>query len=429
VKSGFSATGTRNAWVTLDGFPVSSVHTNDIVSDTGVVAVREGASLLLNGAAETVGALAGHGTVTVNGADLTFAPPAEHAAFFAGDISGTGGLIKTGAGTQTLIGTNTYTGATVVQQGTLQIQSLVPFRWFRFTLMKNRSNVNVTQLSELALYDVSGQRQNVGLVAGTSVTALLPGQFATPEAYSTGSPTESTDKLFDQSPATKWCLNKNVPVVDNPATHRIVVMRLPENAPEIVSYNLCTANDDPGRDPVTWTLEGSMDGSSWILVDNRANVMPPSTGGTGTGDYVDRGRFLYYNDGVPYELTADRAVGGGAGGETDAIPAGSPLEIREGATLEVMTSESIDTLRVDMPSAGTLTKLIAEPNGTLYIANAGGQTSGLVLPLTIGSLEGRANLGSWTVYVDGVRQNGVTLSMNADGRLTLQAKGMLITIQ
>ena len=103
-----------------------------------------------------------------------------------------------------------------------------------------------------------------------------------------------------------------------------------------------------------------------ILVDNRANVMPPSTGGTGTGDYVDRGRFLYYNDGVPYGLT-DRAVGGGAGGDTDAIPAGSPLEIREGATLEVMSDESIDTLRVDMLSAGTLTKLIAEPNGTLTL--------------------------------------------------------------
>ncbi len=87
------------------------------------------------------------------------------------------------------------------------------------------------------------------------VDALLPGQFATPEAYSDRSPGESPDKLFDQSTATKWCLNKNVPAVDNPATHRIVVMRLPENAPEIVSYNLCTANDDPGRDPVTWTLE------------------------------------------------------------------------------------------------------------------------------------------------------------------------------
>lgn len=428
VQSGFNATSTRNAWVSPDGFSVTSVHTNDIVSDTGVVTVKEGASLLLNGVAETVGALAGRGTVTVNGANLTIATPAECAAFFAGDIGGTGGLIKTGAGTQALIGTNAYTGATIVQQGTLQIQSLVPFRWFRFTLMKNRSNLDVTQLSELALYDASGQRQNVGLMAGTSVDALLPGQFATPEAYSTGSPGESPDKLFDQSTATKWCLNENVPAVNDPATHRIVVMRLPENAPEIVSYNLCTANDDPGRDPVTWTLEGSMDGSSWILVDNRANVMPPSTGGTGTGDYVDRGRFLYYNDGVPYGLT-DRAVGGGAGGDTDAIPAGSPLEIREGATLEVMSDESIDTLRVDMLSAGTLTKLIAEPNGTLYIVNAGGQTTGLVLPLTIGSLEGRANLGSWTVYIDGVRQDGVTLSINADGRLTLHAKGMLMTIR
>jgi len=428
VQSGFNATSTRNAWVSPDGFSVTSVHTNDIVSDTGVVTVKEGASLLLNGVAETVGALAGRGTVTVNGANLTIATPAECAAFFAGDIGGTGGLIKTGAGTQALIGTNAYTGATIVQQGTLQIQSLVPFRWFRFTLMKNRSNLDVTQLSELALYDASGQRQNVGLVAGASVAELLPGQFATPQEYSVGSPGEVVFNLFDQSTATKWCLNENVPAVNDPATHRIVVMRLPENAPEIVSYNLCTANDDPGRDPVTWTLEGSMDGSSWILVDNRANVMPPSTGGTGTGDYVDRGRFLYYNDGVPYGLT-DRAVGGGAGGDTDAIPAGSPLEIREGATLEVMSDESIDTLRVDMLSAGTLTKLIAEPNGTLYIVNAGGQTTGLVLPLTIGSLEGRANLGSWTVYIDGVRQDGVTLSINADGRLTLHAKGMLMTIR
>ena len=153
-------------------------------------------------------------------------------------------------------------------------------------------------LSELALYDVDGQRQNVEAY-GRPLSLRFARSVRHAAKYSVGSPGEVVFNLFDQSTATKWCLNKNVPAVDNPATHRIVVMRLPENAPEIVSYNLCTANDDPGRDPVTWTLEGSMDGSSWILVDNRANVMPPSTGGTGTGDYVDRGRFLYYNDGVP----------------------------------------------------------------------------------------------------------------------------------
>ena len=428
VKSGFSAPAARNAWVTLDGFPVTSVHTADSVSDTGTVTVLEGASLVLDGASETVGALAGYGTVVLNDAELAVATPAGLSAFFAGNISGTGGLIKTGPGTQILFGTNTYTGATVVQQGTLQIQGVVPFRWFRFTVKKNRTNVNVLQFSEFALYDADGQRQNAGLVAGASVAELAPGQFATPQVYTLGSTSESADKLFDQLTSTKWCLTQNIPVVDNPATHRIVVMRLPEDAPEIVSYNLCTANDAPERDPVTWTLEGSVDGSEWVVIDARADVVPPSTGGTGTGVNVNTGRFLYYNDGEAYGL-AQRAVGTGESEDgSDVIPAGSPLEIREGATLDVSVDESVGTLRVDMLSAGTLTRLIAEPNGTLYIVNAGGESSGLVLPLTIGSLEGRTHLGSWAVYMDGVRQNGVSLSVNAEGYLVLQAKGTLITV-
>jgi len=429
VKSGFSAPGARNAWVASGGFPVTSVHAADLVSDTAVVTVRQGASLLLNGVAETVGALAGFGNVVLNTADLTVATPAGLESFFAGNVSGMGGLIKTGPGTQVLFGTNTYTGATVVQQGTLQIQGVVPFRWFRFTVKKNRTNVNVLQFSEFALYGADGQRQNAGLVAGASVAELAPGQFATPQVYPLGSTGESADKLFDQATSTKWCLTQNIPVVDDPATHRIVVMRLPEDAPEIVSYNLCTANDAPERDPVTWTLEGSVDGSEWVVIDARVDVVPPSTGGTGTGVNVNTGRFLYYNSGEAYGL-AQRAVGTGDSGDgSDVIPAASPLEIREGATLDVSVLESIGTLRVDMLSAGTLTKLIAEPNGTLYIVNAGGQSSGLVLPLTIGSLEGGAHLGSWTVYVDGVRQNGVALGMSADGYLMLRAKGTLITVQ
>jgi len=52
---------------------------------------------------------AGGGTVDTNGNDATLA----------GTIDGLGGLTKTGAGTLSLFGNNTYAGGTILQQGTL----------------------------------------------------------------------------------------------------------------------------------------------------------------------------------------------------------------------------------------------------------------------------------------------------------------------
>ncbi len=428
VQTNYVATATRNAWVTISGFPVSSVNTADVINDTGLVTVRPGAALAADGVSETIGGLAGYGTVVLNNANLTFATPTNTSPFFAGALTGTGDIIKTGPGTQVLYGTNTYSGATIVREGNLLIQGLVPFRWFRYTIMKNKDNLDVTQLSELALYNSDGQRQNIGLTLGASVATLTPGQFACPASYSLGSPVESPDKLFDNATGTKWCLNSNVPSVANPATHRVIVMRLSDSASEITSYNLCTANDAPGRDPVTWTLEGSLDGSAWVMLDSRADIVPPSTGGSGTGVDVNTGRFLYYNEGVPYP-PATRAVSyGDSEGGSDVIPSGSVLEVRGGATLTIGTAETIEALRVDMLSAGTLSRLRAGPTGNLYIVNASGSPAGLVLPLTIGSIQGLDNLSSWKVYVNGVLQNGVTLSVTADGHLQLTAKGTLIMV-
>ena len=54
---------------------------------------------------------AGGGTVDANGNDATLA----------GTIDGLGGLTKTGAGTLSLFGNNTYGGGTILQQGTLHL--------------------------------------------------------------------------------------------------------------------------------------------------------------------------------------------------------------------------------------------------------------------------------------------------------------------
>ena len=81
--------------------------------------VNAGARLDLNGFDQTIGSLAGAGAVTLGSATLTTGGD-DKGTTFSGMISGTGGLTKTGSGTQILNGTNSYTGGTLIALGVLR---------------------------------------------------------------------------------------------------------------------------------------------------------------------------------------------------------------------------------------------------------------------------------------------------------------------
>lgn len=78
----------------------------------------DGGATLDIAAAQEIGSLAGAGSVTLSGGSLT-AGGNGTSTLFSGTISGAGGLTKKGAGTLTLTGANAYTGATLVEGGTL----------------------------------------------------------------------------------------------------------------------------------------------------------------------------------------------------------------------------------------------------------------------------------------------------------------------
>jgi outer membrane autotransporter protein len=91
-------------------------------SSASAFTVASGATLDLFGFNQTIGSLAGSGNVTLGSATLTTNGDGSDTTF-SGTISGTGRLVKVGAGTLTLSGNNSYQGGTFLNEGTLAVGS------------------------------------------------------------------------------------------------------------------------------------------------------------------------------------------------------------------------------------------------------------------------------------------------------------------
>jgi predicted alpha-1,2-mannosidase len=77
-------------------------------------------------------------------------------------------------------------------------------------------------------------------------------------------PNEGKDKLVDDTSLTKWLTTQNTATLE---------YRFNGNTPVTVKqYTLTSANDVPGRDPRSWTLQGSTDGTNWVTVDTRTGL-------------------------------------------------------------------------------------------------------------------------------------------------------------
>lgn len=120
-----------------------------------------------SGGNQTIGAFAGNGGTTIMLGSNTLTSSTAFNTTYGGAITGTGGLVKQGAGTLTLSGQNTYGGGTTVAGGTLALTGAG----------RLAANGAVTLSGPGAAFDISlgSGDQAIGALAGVSGTAVSLG--------------------------------------------------------------------------------------------------------------------------------------------------------------------------------------------------------------------------------------------------------------
>ena len=125
------------------------------------------------------------------------------------------------------------------------------YRYYRFhpTKLRDGATANSIQLAELALFR-EGVRQHALAVTNPGGNNPVG---------------EEPPRADDANPATKWLdYNRGDLVYD---------FGVPV---EIDAYSITTANDAPERDPVRWTLQASIDGISWEVLDDQTGADHPT---------------------------------------------------------------------------------------------------------------------------------------------------------
>ncbi len=234
-----------------------------------------------------------------------------------------------------------------VQAGHTTGPSVAQFQYIKWEIVKRKGSSNSIQASEFRT-----------ILNGVAVLWPVGSSATNPGGNNPGS--EGPEKVIDSNLNTKWLDfafsaggqdGSSVLVVDVGAGQTVLFN----------SYHWATANDEVGRDPISWNVYGSNDGENWILLDVKSDQTVPEARSTYTDDYT------LDNYGLVGHWKFDEAVIGDAGSVVDSSGYNNHGTPEEG-------SDSIPIPSADVPGINFSTRSLSFNNSGNYV-NVGTDSS------------------------------------------------------
>jgi autotransporter-associated beta strand protein len=364
--AGVSATGTGALTIgdgagAANSAVVQLAQSNQIDSGNTVVTINADGRLDLNGNAQTIGSLAGSGTVYLGAGSLTTGGSGTNTSY-SGQISGSGSLTKTGAGTFTLSGNNSFTGAANVNQGIVQVNS------------SNALGTGAATVVAGAAIELQGPSVTLG---NSTLAINAAGQGSNGAIRNISGNNYINSAITLQSASTINVTTGNLYLAGGVATN---------------GYTLTTTGSGTGNAIATGAITG-----------------------TGGINKVGIGTLVLSNTGNTYSGTTAITAGSVQIGANNAGPASSAVTISTGAMLDV---NNYTAAVGSLAGSGTVTL----GNGTL---TAGGDNTSTTFSGAIsGAGGGFTKAGSGTLILSGTNTYTGATTVNA-GTLQLGANNVL----
>ena len=252
------------------------------------------------------------------------------------------------------------------------------------------------------------------------------------------------DSVFN--PDTSWsglCFTESKMERNTSSTWKTITIRLKDDAPALIGYRFSSMGWILTDTLTCWTVEASSDGVNWTTVDDRVDhynfaFSAISSNGGKTWPYAEGyGAYNYYNrnGNTNYGGIGDvfRWTKNVAAESVSADFGGATVRVDRGGLIDAAQTDgmsAIAALEVAVATgAGTFRNVSFAQTGTINVVADGTLKGKTVLPMTLESCTGAANLANWSVKINGEANSAATVEW-ADGNLTLRMnRGLRVIVR